>query len=66
MKIKLIFEDWKKQGKSIRSNEEFIELSKHDFHGGATFEGAIHLDAWQEKELREAIEGGYQPVFWVQ
>lgn len=65
MKINLVFRDWLKKGKSIRYNEEFLELSKKEFHGGSTFEGNIHLDPWQEKELREAIENGYQPVFWV-
>lgn len=65
MKIKLVFKDWHQKGKSIYANKEFFELSKHDFHSGTTFEGRIDLDAWQEKELQDAVEKGYQPVFWV-
>jgi len=65
MKIKLIFNDWQKTGKSVYYSSEGIELSKGDFHSGTTFDGMINLDAWQEKEFRETLEKGYQPVFWV-
>lgn len=65
MKIKLVFYDWKQKGKSIYHTKKQEWLSKGDFHGGSTFDANIQLDAWQEKELREAIDKGYQPVFWV-
>lgn len=65
MKIKLVFDDWRKEGKSIYNTSKGAELSNHDFHAGATFEGNIQLDAWEEKELREALEKGYRPVFWI-
>lgn len=64
MKISLVFKDWEKKGGIIPS-EENLELSNHDFHGGSTFKGFIEVDAWQEKELRDALHHGYQPVFWL-
>ena len=65
MKIKLVFDDWRKKGKSIYNTSEGIALSNHGFHSGSTFDGEINLGNWEEKELRKAIEEGYQPVFWV-
>ncbi len=65
MKIKLVFDDWRKEGKSVYHTSEGIALSNHGFHSGSTWDAAIHLDAWEEKELRKAIEEGYYPVFWV-
>ncbi len=65
MKIKLVFYDWRDKGISIGGTERGCKLSKGDFHGGSTFEARIDIDAWQEKELREALASGYQPVFWV-
>ncbi len=65
MKIKLVFDDWRREGRSICRSPESIELSKHDFHAGSTFDARIDVDAWQEKELRDALKKGYQPVFWI-
>lgn len=65
MKIKLVFDDWRREGRSLYRSLEMTELTKYDFHAGATFEGNIQLDVCQEDELREALEKGYQPVFWV-
>ncbi len=64
MKINLVFHDWMYGGKKM-NNFKGIELSMRDFHGGSTFKGEIHLDEEQEKELRQVIKQGYQPVFWV-
>ncbi len=65
MKINLVFKEWKKKGKSFGVTSETIKLSNQNFHSGASFPGSIYLDAWDEKELREALEKGYQPVFLV-
>ena len=65
MKIKLVFNDWRKEGKSIYCTQEGIDLSMHDFHSGSTFDGEIILDEQQERELKEALNKGYQPIFWV-
>ena len=65
MKIKLVFQDWRKEGKSVYATPEGINLAMGAFHGGSTFDGEINLGNWEEKELRKAIEEGYQPVFWV-
>ena len=65
MKILLVFDDWKKQGKSIYETLEGVELSKGDFHSGTTFYGEISLDKCQEDELKKALKMGYQPAFWL-
>ncbi len=65
MKIKLVFFDWMKRGKSVYATPEGIGLSKGDFHSGTTFEGEITLDKYQEAELRRAILKAYQPCFWI-
>jgi hypothetical protein len=41
------------------------ELWHGQFHGGITFDGTIDLPEDLEAELKEAIENGFQPVFWV-
>jgi len=64
MKIKLVLKDWTKKGKPL-THVEALGLSMHDFHAGSAFDGNIQVDPWQEKELREAIAKGYQPVFCV-
>jgi len=67
LKVKLVFYDWLKTGKSIyiEPSEDGCGLSMGDFHSGSTFDGKIELDADQEKEFEEAIAKGYQPCFWV-
>ena len=65
MKIKLVFNDWQKRGKSIYNTEEGIILSMGDFHSGSVFDGEIVVSADQKLELEKAMEAGYQPVFWV-
>ncbi len=65
LKIKLVFDDWRKQGESVYSTEEGFELSWGDFHSGTTFDGNIALDSEQSIELEKAIKDGYTPVFWV-
>ncbi len=64
MKINLVFKDWTQKGKPLTYIEALGPLMG-DFHSGSTFDGNITLDPWQEKELREALEKGFQPVFWV-
>ena len=64
MKIKLVFYDWHEKGRPCYPQDAH-KLSTGTFHPGSNFDANIHLDAWQEKELRDAIKKGYQPVFWV-
>lgn len=63
--IKLVFDDWKKNGKSIYSTQKGVDLSAGDFHSGTTFKGEIHLNPEQEKEFKKALKQGYQPAFWI-
>lgn len=65
MKIKLVFDDWQKDGKSVYNTEEAYELSLGNFHSGTTFKATIDLDKWEEKEIKEAIKSGYTPTFLV-
>ena len=65
MKIKLVFEDWQKDGKSVYQTPEGIYLSLGNFHSGTTFDADIDLDAGDEKELQRAIDAGFVPVFVV-
>ena len=65
MKIKLVFDDWKKDNKSIYSTEEGVDLSMGNFHPGTTFNGEIDLDEWDEKELTEVLKGKCVPHFYV-
>lgn len=65
MRIKLVFDDWTKNGQSIYSTLDGIELSMRDFHSGTTFDGIIQLDIDQEDELRLALKQGYVPTFRV-
>ena len=65
MKIKLVFDDWQKEGKSVYCTPKGTELSMGDFHSGTTFEGEIKLDSGAEAEIKEAMALGYQPIFWL-
>lgn len=65
MKIYLVFDDWKRQGKSVYSTEAGVALSMGLFHSGTTFSGTIELYAGDEAELRSALRDGFRPVFWV-
>jgi hypothetical protein len=65
MKIKLVFDDWQKEGKSIYSTEKGVELSMCNFHAGTTFDGEINLNKEQEEELKAALRKNYQPIFWM-
>ena len=62
MRINLIFDHWEKGGKPI-DGEENLRLLTGNFHSGSTFSGTIITG--DEKELSEALERGYQPVFIV-
>jgi hypothetical protein len=65
VKIYLVLDDWRRQGKSVYSTEAGVQLSVGDFHSGTTFPGTIELDGANEVELRAALRDGFQPVFWV-
>lgn len=65
MQIKLIFDDWRKNGRSVYSVEECFKLSSGDFHSGTTFKDKIKLNKDKEEELCKVINDGYQPVFWI-
>lgn len=66
IKVKLVFDDWQKKGKSVYNTEKGMQLSEGLFHSGTTFEGSMELPSLLDaQELEKAIKEGYQPVFWV-
>lgn len=65
MKIKLILEDWQRNGKSIANTTECNMPFLNAFHSGCTFDGNIVLTKEQRLELLAAIAAGYTPVFWI-
>ena len=66
MRVKLVFHDWiDKDQKSVYSTEEGIELTMGSFHHGTVFEGQLYLKPGDDQELKEAVEAGYTPVFYV-
>mgnify|MGYP001580239085 CR=1 FL=1 len=65
MKVRLVFEDWQRKGRSIYATEEGLRLSMGDFHSGSTFDATIEVDEEQAAELHRALSTGACPVFWV-
>jgi len=65
MKIRLVFDDWKKDYKSVYNTEKGVDLSMGPFHSGTTFEAEIDLHESEEKELKKAMEEGFVPHFYV-
>jgi len=67
LKIQLVFDDWRRaRGKkeSIYYTDEGVELSMGEFHSGTTFNATIDVE-YEEDWLREQLEAGYEPVFYV-
>ena len=65
MKINLVFDTWRRKGIDIHGTMEYVELSLGLFHSGTTFQGEIVLDDEDAAELQDALDNGYQAVFWV-
>lgn len=65
MKIKLVFEDWRKDSKSVLSTEEGIDLVLGSFHPGSIFSAHLDISPDDEIQLKEAISNGFEPVFAI-
>lgn len=65
MKLRLAFQDWQRNGKSVYNTSEGIELSMGMFHSGTIFEATIKLDEDEAVDLLEYLAEGYEPVFSV-
>lgn len=65
MKVRLVFDDWRVAGKSIYNTEDGIALSMGQLHSGSTFTGTIDVDPGEDKELQQALDMGFQPVFYL-
>ena len=65
MKAKFVFEDLKKDGKSVYNTEIGWEYTLGSFHSGTTFNCEIQLDQDEEKDIKEMIEKGITPHFYL-
>ena len=63
MKVLVVFEDWKKEGRSIYNTETGINLSTGSLHSGSTWEGTIDFDPDTELEIKE--RGKYRIIFEI-
>jgi hypothetical protein len=61
--MNLVFDDWKKGGKSIYSTDEGAQLSMSDFHSGTTFTALIQFSKEQMEVLEKAWAQGINPIF---
>lgn len=65
MKIKLVFDEWQRNGETVGNTSKTIHLTEGDFHSGCTFDGNIVLTKDQRLELLAALAAGYTPIFWI-
>jgi len=69
MLVRLVFEDWRKIGTadSVYQTEGGVRLSAGLLHSGTTFDASLKLvnHPAQEREIAEAFEDGFYPVFRV-
>lgn len=63
MKVALVFDDWRKCGKSVYQTSVGVDLSMGQFHSGTTFEADIALDQEGATELASALRNGLTPVW---
>jgi hypothetical protein len=66
MRIKLVFDDWRKYNLDTGKQESVYgsSLSYGNFHSGTTFKAIIELELDDAKELKEALKSGAFPVFY--
>jgi len=68
MKIKLVFDDWRKVGvaESVYNTELGIDLSLNDLHSGTTFDAELNISEDVEKDILKAWKDHKAyPVFSV-
>jgi len=65
MKVKLVFDDWRRKGQSVYGKPAGVELAMGHFHSGTTFDGEIELDDGDARELLMAMSRGFTPIFYV-
>ena len=62
MKVTLICEDWRKNGKSVYANKKSV-FARCMAVNGERFPASIHIPKESENDFRDLIEEGYQPIF---
>lgn len=63
--VRLVFDDWQRDGASIYSSPEGVELSAGDFHSGTTFRATIEMGLDAAEELLQALRDGFTPTFYA-
>jgi len=63
--VALVFYDWQGSvGKSV-SSKDYKRLSTGSLHVGTKFQVSITLDENAAEDLMDALNAGFQPVFWM-
>lgn len=67
MPVSLVFHDWlDRYHESVYYTATGVEeLANGDFHHGSTFQARIEVLAENAEHLKQAMEAGYRPVFYV-
>jgi len=59
--IKLVFEVWRDKSGKVGHPPDYVG----DFHSGSTFDATIEIDEDNAEELKEFLQAGIKPVFYV-
>lgn len=65
LQVSLVVDSWRGPESAPLSAEAEMMISAGDLPAGSTFPATIMLDADTAAELWSALQGGYQPVFWM-
>lgn len=57
MKVKIVIQDWEKDGRRV-VGEESLELDRHHLHGGTTFDAELTItgEPYTEKHIKAMWE----------
>ena len=64
-KIKMTFNDLRRNGISIQGTDEYTDDTIGDMHAGSTFDGTITMRADASYDFVDMLTSGMQVVFWV-
>ncbi len=65
MKVWLVFEDWKRKGKSVYEKPEGEGLTLGPFHHSTSWRAELEMEEGVAEDLKEAIKNGFTPVFAI-
>ena len=65
LNVALVFDDWRGPLGAKVGSATYHELSAGSLHSGTTYQATITLDPNTAEDLMDALNAGYQPVFWM-